>query len=62
MREMREFECAVVSKIIFYGNEIEKVNIKVENYEYTWSDCEVYDKISFIFIVHSGIFDLPGGL
>ena len=27
-----------------------------------WSDCEVYDKIYFNFIVNSGIFDLSGGL
>ena len=28
----------------------------------TWSDCEFDDKISFNFIVDSGIFDLSGGL
>ena len=28
----------------------------------TWSDCEVDDKITFNFIVNSGIFDLSGGL
>ena len=28
----------------------------------TWSDCEVHDKISFNFIVNSGIFDLSVGL
>ena len=28
----------------------------------TWSDCEVDDKISFNFILNSGIFDLFGGL
>ena len=28
----------------------------------TWSDCEADDKISFNFIVNSGIFDLSGGL
>ena len=28
----------------------------------TWSDCEVADKISFNFIVNSGIFDLSGSV
>ena len=28
----------------------------------TWSEWEVDDKISFNFIVNSGIFDLSGGL
>ena len=52
---------AVVNKFIFYGNGIWKVNIKVPTMN-TCSDCDVDDKISFNFIVNSGIFDLSGGL
>ena len=55
----------VVNKVIFSGNVIKKI----DNYEKlrsptmnTWSDCEVDDKISFNFIVISGIFDLSSGL
>ena len=52
---------AVVNKIIFYGNEIKKAILWSPTMD-TWSDCEVDDKISFNFIVNSGIFDFSGDL
>ena len=52
---------AVVNKIIFYGNEIKKAILWSPTMD-TWLDCEVDDKISFNFIVNSGIFNFSGDL
>ena len=61
MRGMREFEWQLLIKSFSMAIRSRRLTLRSATIN-TWSDCEVYDKISFNFIVNSGIFDLSGGL
>ena len=62
MRGIREFEWQYLIKSFSVAVGYRRsINIKIANNN-TWSDWEVDDKISFNFIVNSGIFYLSGGL
>ena len=61
MRGMREFEWQLLMKSFSMAMGSRRLILRSPTMN-TWSDCEVYDKISFNFTVNSGIFDLSGGL
>ena len=61
MSGMREFEWQLLIKSFSMAMESRRLILRLPTVN-TWSDCEVDDKISFNFIVNSGIFDLSGGL
>ena len=61
MRGMREFEWQLLIKSFSMAMGSRRLILRSPTIN-TWSHCEVDDKISFNFIVNSGIFDLSGGL
>ena len=61
MRGMREFEWELLIKSFYLTMGSRRLILRSPTMN-TWSDCEVDDKISFNFIVNSGIYDLSGGL
>ena len=61
VRGMREFECQLLIKSFSMAIGPRRLILRSQTIN-TWSDCEVYDKISFNVIVNSGIFDFSCGL
>ena len=61
MRGMSEFHWQLLIKSFSMAMESRRLILRLPIMN-TWSVCEVDDKISFNFIVNSGIFDLSGGL
>ena len=61
MSGMREFEWQLLIKSFYMTMQSRRLILGPPTMN-TWSDCEVDDKISFNFVVNSGIFDLSGGL
>ena len=61
MRGMREFEWQLLIKSFSMAMGSRRLILRSPTMN-TLSYCEVYDKISFNFLVNSGIFDLSGGL
>ena len=61
IRGMREFEWKLLIKTFSMAMGSRRLILRLSTMN-SCSDCEVDDKISFYFIVNSGIFDLSDGL
>ena len=61
MRGMREFQWQLLIKSFSVAMGSRRLILRSPTMN-TWSDCEVDDKMSFNFIVNSGILDLCAGL
>ena len=61
MRRMRELEWQLLIKSFSKAMGSRRLILRSPTMN-TWSNCEVDDKISFNFIVNSGIFYVSGGL